>query len=73
MDTLLLEIRNDKAYKLIENLEALNIVKVLKKSSKATKQNLSDRFAGALKLTDKQYQDFQNQGKEMRNEWERDI
>ena len=73
MDTLLLEIRNDKAYKLIENLKALNIVKVLKKSSKATKQNLSDRFAGALKLTDKQYQDFQNQGKEMRNEWERDI
>ncbi|HET7117837.1 MAG TPA: hypothetical protein VFI29_15185 [Hanamia sp.] len=31
MDTILLQIKNDKAYKLIENLEALNIVKVLKK------------------------------------------
>lgn len=31
MNTVLLEINNEKAYKLIEDLEALNIVKVLKK------------------------------------------
>lgn len=73
MDIILLQINNEKAYKLIEDLEALNIVKVLKKSSAAGKSNLSQKFAGALKLTDKQYQDLQNQAKEIRNEWERNI
>jgi hypothetical protein len=33
MDTILLEIKNKKAYKLIENLEALNIVKVIQKAN----------------------------------------
>jgi predicted membrane protein len=32
MDTILLQIKNEKAYKLIENLEALNIVKVIQKA-----------------------------------------
>lgn len=73
MDTILLQINNEKAYKLIEDLEALNIVKVLKKSSNATKNSLSQRFAGALKLTDKQYQDLQDQAKEIRNQWERNT
>ena len=34
MDTILLQINNDKAYKLIEDLEALNIVKILEKGRK---------------------------------------
>ncbi len=73
MDTILLQITNQKAYKLIEDLEALNIVKVLKKNDNTAKNKLSQKFAGALKLTDKQYQDFQYHVKEIRNEWERDI
>jgi hypothetical protein len=32
METVLLQINSDKAYKLIEDLEALNIVKVLKRT-----------------------------------------
>ncbi len=73
MDTILLQITNQKAYKLIEDLEALNIVKVLKKNDTTAKNKLSQKFAGALNLTDKQYQDFQYHVKEIRNEWERDI
>jgi hypothetical protein len=30
-------------------------------------------FRGALKLTDEQYQDFQNHLTDLRNEWDRDI
>ncbi len=41
METVLLQINNNKAYKLIEDLEALDIVKVLKKSSQP-KGKLSD-------------------------------
>ncbi len=72
MDTVLLEITNEKAYKLIQDLEALDIVKILEKNTKP-KESLSKRFAGSLNLTDKQYEEFQQNIKDSRNEWERDI
>ncbi|BAU54661.1 hypothetical protein [Mucilaginibacter gotjawali] len=72
METVLLQINNNKAYKLIEDLEALNIVKVLKKSS-PTKGKLSDRFSGSLKLSDEEYNNFQKSIADSRNEWDRDI
>ena len=37
------------------------------------KQKLSERFAGALHLTEEQYNNFQIQLLENRNEWERSI
>lgn len=70
METVLLQINNDKAYKLIEDLEALHIVKVLKKSTQP-KEKLSARFAGSLNLSDKEYNSFQNSLTQSRNEWER--
>lgn len=72
MDTILLQITNDKAYKLIEDLEALNIVKVLKKDD-APKRKLSERFAGSLGLSDDEYTAMQNSLTQSRNEWERNI
>lgn len=72
METVLLQINNSKAYKLIEDLEALHIVKVLEKSNKS-KQKLSERFAGALNLSEEEYNNFQNSIEQSRNEWERDI
>lgn len=72
METILLQINNNKAYKLIEDLEALNIVKVLKKNSQ-TKEKLSSRFAGALHLSDEEYNNMQDSLTQSRNEWERDI
>lgn len=72
METVLLQINNSKAYKLIEDLEALHIVKVLEKSSKL-KQKLSERFAGSLNLSEDEYNNFQNSIEQSRNEWERDI
>ena len=72
MDTVLLQINNDKAYKLIEDLEALDIIKVLEKKM-GSKGKLSERFAGSLNLSEKEYQEFQDAITQGRNEWERDI
>jgi uncharacterized protein YlbG (UPF0298 family) len=72
METVLLQINNSKAYKLIEDLEALHIVKVLEKSSQP-KKKLSEKFAGALNLSEEEYNNFQDSLKQGRSEWERDI
>jgi hypothetical protein len=72
MDTILLQINDDKAYKLIEGLEALNVVTILKKDIQP-KKKLSERFAGALKLSKEESQKFQDAITQGRNEWERDI
>jgi hypothetical protein len=40
METVLLQINNNKAYQLLKDLEDLNIVKVLKKSVSIDKKNL---------------------------------
>lgn len=72
METVLLQINNNKAYKLIEDLEALQLIKVLKKNIPA-KQKLSERFAGSLNLSEEEYNNFQNSITESRKEWERNI
>jgi hypothetical protein len=72
METVLLQINNDKAYRLIEDLEALDIVKVLEKTTRS-KGKLSERFAGSLNLSDDEYKQLQDSIIQSRNEWERDI
>ena len=47
METVLLQINNNKAYKLLEDLEDLHIITVLNKSMQP-KQNLSEKYAGKL-------------------------
>lgn len=71
MDTVLLQI-DDVKPKLIAGLEALNVVKVIKKDIQP-KKKLSEKYAGALHLTDEEYNNFQNYLTQSRNEWERDI
>lgn len=72
METVLLQINDDKAYKLIDDLEALHIIKVLEKSIEP-KKKLSERFAGSLNLTDEEYTNLQDSITQSRKEWERDI
>ena len=66
MDTVLVQITNSKAYKLLEDLEDLNIIKVLKKTT-LSPQKLSEKYAGKLPgdIAD-QLQDYVDQS---RNEW----
>jgi hypothetical protein len=66
METVLVQINNNKAYKLLEDLEDLNILKVLKKSI-LPQQKLSEKYAGKLPadIAD-ELQTFVTQS---RNEW----
>ena len=51
METVLIKINNHKAYRLLEDLEDLDIITVLKKGGKPTTeptQKLSEKYAGKL-------------------------
>jgi hypothetical protein len=66
MKTVLVQINSDKAYKLLEDLEDLNILKVLNKNVQP-KQKLSEKYSGMLPsdVAD-ELQDYVTQS---RNEW----
>jgi len=66
METVLIQINNNKAYKLLEDLEDLQIIKVLNKSIKP-QQKLSEKYAG--KLPSEVADELQNYVTQSRNEW----
>jgi hypothetical protein len=66
METVLIQINNDKAYKLLEDLEDLQIIKVLKKSIHP-QQKLSEKYGG--KLPADVAEELQNYVTQSRNEW----
>lgn len=66
METVLVQITNNKAYKLLEDLEDLQIIKVLKKSIQS-QQKLSEKYAG--KLPSDIADEIQNFVNESRSEW----
>lgn len=65
METILIQIHDVKAYKLLEDLEDLNILKVLKKNIQPH-QRLSEKYAG--KLTSDVVDELQNFVTQSRNE-----
>lgn len=67
METVLVQINNIKAYKLLEDLEDLQIIKVLKKSI-LPEQKLSEKYAG--KLPSDLADEIQNYVTQSRNEWD---
>ena len=73
MQTILVEITNNKALRLLRELEDLHLIRLLKKDGPPAGQKLSDRFAGKLNLSDKEYEEFQQYLKDVRNEWDRDT
>ena len=66
METVLVQINNIKAYRLLEDLEDLQIIKVLKKSIQP-QQKLSEKYAG--KLPSEVADELQNYVSQSRNEW----
>lgn len=76
METYLIELTNSNAYRLLQDLEEMKIIKVLKKEN-VKKQNVSKsstaRFQGALNLTPEQYESFQKHAKNIREEWGKNI
>lgn len=70
METILVQINDNKAYKLLEDLEALHIIKLLKRDAEPT-QNLSDKYAGKLPL--EVADEIQNYISKSRDEWNNNI
>jgi hypothetical protein len=66
MDTVLVQLTNNKAYKLLKDLEDLKIIKLLKNNIKPT-QKLSKKYAG--KLPDDIANELQNYVTQSRKEW----
>lgn len=66
METVLIQINNNKAYRLLEDLENLHIIKVLKKSIKP-QQKFSKKYAG--KLPSDVADELQKYVSQSRNEW----
>jgi hypothetical protein len=66
METVLLQITNHKAYKLLDDLEDLQIIKVLEKSIKS-EQKLSEKYAGKLPST--VADELNNYVNESREQW----
>ena len=67
MDTVLIQINNNKAYKLLEDLEDLHIIKLLEKRIEP-KQKLSEKYAG--KLPSDIANELQDYVTQSRNEWD---
>ena len=69
METLTIEIREPRGLDLIKDLEALNVLKIIKKDS--AKIKLSDIFRGCL--TAEEGDKLNEYVKQSRDEWERNF
>ncbi|GHT54904.1 hypothetical protein AGMMS49982_20280 [Bacteroidia bacterium] len=70
METVLVQINDKKAYSLLENLEDLRIIKVLRRMIQPP-QKLSEKYAG--KLPSGIANDLQDYVTQSRKEWNRQI
>ncbi len=70
METVLIQINNSKAYKLLEDLEDLQILKVLNKSI-VPQQKLSEKYIGVFSKEDAK--SFNNHTQTMRKEWDNTL
>jgi hypothetical protein len=70
MKTVTVEIKNEIAMSFLQNLERMNILRVVENIS-PEKQKLSDRFAGCL--SKERVDELQKELIQMRSEWERAI
>jgi hypothetical protein len=70
MDTLVIQLTNQKALKLLLDLEELRLIRVLKKNIQS-EEKLSDKYAG--KLSADIGEQLNQHLQQSRNEWERNI
>ncbi len=69
MDTVLVQIENSEAYRLLKNLEKLHLIKLLHKKRPLKQVLLSQKYAGKLSASDaEKLQEYVSQS---RSEWDR--
>ncbi len=69
MQTLTIRVNNPHAFRVIEELEALRLIEVVRESVPKKKQKLSDRLAGSI--TSEQAAQMREELQHSRDEWER--
>ncbi|MEI9955335.1 MAG: hypothetical protein WDM90_03280 [Ferruginibacter sp.] len=67
MDTMLIQLTNQKAAGLLHELEELHLIKVLKENISGVKPKLSDKYKGIF--TKEQGQKLNEHIQQMRSEW----
>jgi hypothetical protein len=67
MDTMLIQLTNQKAAGLLHELEELNLIKVLKENIGPEKPKLSDKYRGIL--SKEEGKKLNEHIKQMRSEW----
>jgi HAMP domain-containing protein len=71
MKTITIEIKNELALSLLQNLESMDILRIIDDKSNKENQKLSERFAGCL--SKERTEELQKELTQMRKEWERDT
>jgi len=73
--TVTVEVMNNGAFNLLSDMERLDLIRVNVPAGSAlgSGEKISRQFAGALKLSDAEYEAYQNVLREGRNEWNRNI
>ena len=66
-----IETKDDKALQLIEQLEAMNLIRILREEKSQPVKKLSERMAGSI--SEKEAEKMRAALEQMRDEWERDI
>lgn len=70
MDTLIIKIRDQKAIKLIQDLELLNLIKIMPTTTKREKK-LSEIMAGSM--TKEEAETYHKDVQDLKDEWERNT
>ena len=68
MDTMMIELTNQKATGLLHELEGLNLIKILRGNYEPARTKLSDKYRGFL--THEEGQQLNSHINQMRDEWE---
>jgi hypothetical protein len=71
MTRLIIEIKDSGVLKLLETLESLNLIRVIRGEVTSNKNKLSERLRDSISPL--QAKEWQKELKTMRGEWERDV
>jgi len=66
-NTMIIQLTNQKAARLLHELEELHLIKVLKENIEPVKTKLSDKYKGCI--SKEEGQQLNNHIKQMRSEW----
>lgn len=71
MQTLTIDVISPKAIKLLEDLEALDLIKVVSRTGSSPESKISEKLYGSI--SDDQAKQMHEELSQMRNEWSKDI